>query len=210
MQTTSGTSLNDVTPSAPARRGLLLLLSVVAAAVYAVDQVTKILAVARLTPGRPHALVGDLLQLHLIRNAGAAFSVATGVTWVLTAVALVVVVVVVRSARRLGSTAWAVTLGLLLGGALGNLTDRLLRAPGVGRGHVVDFIDYGGLFIGNVADIAIVVAAAGVALQALRGVGLDGRSARSDNAGTTDSADDRADAAHGERPDDVAEEHGRG
>ena len=78
MQTTSGTSLNDVTPSAPTRRGLLLLLSVVAAAVYAVDQITKILAVARLTPGRPHSLIGDLLQLHLIRNAGAAFSVATG------------------------------------------------------------------------------------------------------------------------------------
>jgi signal peptidase II len=108
---------------------------------------------------------------------------ATGVTWVLTVVAVVVVVVVVRSARRLGSAGWAVTLGLLLGGAAGNLTDRLLREPGFGRGHVIDFIDYAGLFIGNVADIAIVVAAVAVALQALRGVGLDGRSTRGHGSG---------------------------
>jgi signal peptidase II len=184
MQTTSGTSLNDVTRSVPARRGLLLLLAVVAAGVYGLDQLTKALAVAELTPGERHPLLGDLLGLHLIRNAGAAFSMATGVTWVLTLVALVVVVVVVRSARRLGSPGWSITLGLLLGGALGNLTDRLLRSPGFGRGHVVDFIDYGGLFIGNVADIAIVVAAVAVAVQAVRGVGLDGRPARP----TTDDA----------------------
>lgn len=152
-----------------------MALTGVAAAVYGVDQLTKVLAVARLQPGDPRPLIGELLQLHLIRNAGAAFSMATGVTWVLTIVAVVVVVVVVRSARRLGSVGWAVTLGLLLGGALGNLTDRLLRAPGFGRGHVVDFIDYAGLFIGNVADIAIVVAAIAVALQAVRGIGLDGR-----------------------------------
>jgi signal peptidase II len=178
MQTTPGTSLNHVAPVVPARRGLLLALAGVAAGVYALDQVTKALAVDRLRPGDPQPLIGELLGLHLIRNAGAAFSMATGVTWVLTLVALVVVLVVVRSARRLGSTAWAVTLGLLLGGALGNLTDRLLRAPGFGRGHVIDFIDYAGLFIGNVADIAIVAAAAAVAVQALRGVGLDGRSTR--------------------------------
>jgi signal peptidase II len=175
MQTTPGTSLNDVSPPVPARRGLLVALTGVAAAVYGLDQITKILAVARLQPGDPRPLVGELLQLHLIRNAGAAFSMATGVTWVLTVVALVVVVVVVRSARRLGSVGWAVTLGLLLGGALGNLTDRLLREPGFGRGHVVDFLDYAGLFIGNVADIAIVVAALAVAVQAVRGIGLDGR-----------------------------------
>jgi signal peptidase II len=178
MQTTPGTSLSDdATTSVPARRGLLLLLALVAATAYGLDQLSKALAVARLEPGEPHPLVGELLQLQLIRNAGAAFSVATGVTWVLTLVAVMVVVVVVRSARRLGSPGWAVTLGLLLGGALGNLTDRLLRSPGFGRGHVVDFIDYGGLFIGNVADVAIVVAAAAVAVQAVRGVGLDGRPA---------------------------------
>jgi signal peptidase II len=183
MQTTPGTSLNDVSPPVPARRGLLLALTGVAAAVYGVDQLTKVLAVARLQPGEPRPLIGELLQLHLIRNAGAAFSMATGVTWVLTIVALVVVVVVVRSARRLGSVGWAVTLGLLLGGALGNLTDRLLREPGFGRGHVVDFLDYAGLFIGNVADVAIVVAALAVALQAVRGIGLDGRRTHAHTAG---------------------------
>jgi len=180
MQTTPGTSLNDVSPPVPARRGLLTAVTLVAAAVYGVDQLTKVLAVAALDPGEPHPLVGDLLRLNLIRNAGAAFSMATGVTWVLTVVAVVVVVVVVRSARRLGSVGWAVTLGLLLGGALGNLTDRLMRTPGFGRGHVVDFIDYGGLFIGNVADIAIVVAAVAVAVQTVRGVGLDGRRTQAD------------------------------
>jgi signal peptidase II len=182
MQTTPGTSLNDIAPPVPARRGLLAALTGVAAVVYGVDQLTKVLAVARLQPGDPRHLLGEVLQLHLIRNAGAAFSMATGVTWVLTIVALVVVVVVVRSARRLGSVGWAVTLGLLLGGALGNLTDRLLRSPGFGRGHVVDFIDYAGLFIGNVADIAIVVAALAVAVQAVRGIGLDGRKTHADAA----------------------------
>jgi signal peptidase II len=93
---------------------------------------------------------------------------------VLTLVAAAVVVVVVRSSRRLGSRGWALALGLLLGGALGNLTDRLVRAPGVGRGHVVDFLDYGGLFVGNVADIAIVAAAIVVAALGVRGIGLDG------------------------------------
>jgi signal peptidase II len=178
MQTTPGTPLNDVARPASVRPRLLLALAGVASAVYLLDQITKMLAVDRLRPGVPHPLVGELLQLHLIRNAGAAFSMATGVTWVLTVVAVVVVVVVVRSARRLGSAGWAVTLGLLLGGAAGNLTDRLLRAPGFGRGHVIDFIDYAGLFIGNVADVAIVVAAGAVAVQALRGVGLDGRPTR--------------------------------
>jgi signal peptidase II len=194
MQTTPGTSLNDVARTTSPRPRLLLALTGVAAGVYLLDQLTKILAVDRLRPGDPHPLVGELLRLNLIRNAGAAFSMATGVTWVLTLVALVVVIVVVRSARRLGSAGWAVTLGLLLGGAAGNLTDRLLRSPGVGRGHVIDFIDYGGLFIGNVADIAIVVAAVAVAVQALRGIGLDGRSTRT-HAGEQQG---RADDGHGD------------
>jgi signal peptidase II len=77
--------------------------------------------------------------------------------------------------RRLGSRGWAVALGMLLGGAVGNLADRLAREPGFGRGHVVDFLDYAGFFVGNVADIAIVAAAALIVLLSLRGVGLDGR-----------------------------------
>ncbi len=187
MQTAPGASLSDADPtSSPARRGLLAVLALVALGVYAIDQVTKALAVARLEPDRAVPLVGGLLQLQLIRNPGAAFSFATGMTWVLTVVALVVVVVVVRSARRIGSLPWAVALGLLLGGAVGNLTDRLLRAPGVGRGHVVDFIAYGHLFIGNLADVAIVVAAVLVVLLGVRGRALDGTRTR-----------DRARGVHG-------------
>ena len=175
MQTAPGASLNDAAPSTTrARRGLLAVLVVVAGGVYALDQVTKALAVDRLSSGRAVPLLGELLQLRLIRNPGAAFSFATGMTWVLTLVAIAVVVVVVRSSRRIGSLPWALALGLLLGGALGNLTDRLVREPGFGRGHVVDFIAYWHLFIGNVADIAIVAAAVLVLVLGARGTALDG------------------------------------
>ena len=95
-------------------------------------------------------------------------------TWVLTLVALGVTVVVVRSARRLGSSGWAVALGLLLGGALGNLYDRFFREPGFARGHVVDFLDWFGWFVGNVADIAIVVAAGLLMILSVLGIRLDG------------------------------------
>ena len=175
MQAASGTSLNDVAPRPnSSRRALLGGLAVLAVAVLVLDQVTKALAVARLRPDQPVPVLGDLLQLRIIRNAGAAFSLGTGATWLLTVVAVAIVVVVVRSARRLGSRGWAFALGLLLGGALGNLVDRLVREPGLGRGHVVDFIAYGNLFIGNLADVAIVVAALLMAVLSLRGIGLDG------------------------------------
>lgn len=178
MQAAPGTSLNDAAPSTHrARPRLLGVLSALAVLVYVLDQVSKVLAVRHLTPGAAVQVLGSVLELRLLRNPGAAFSVATGMTWVLTGVAVVVVVVIIRSSRRLGSRGWAVALGLLLGGALGNLTDRLVRAPGIGRGHVVDFIDYNGLFVGNVADVAIVVAAVVVGLLGLRGIGLDGRRA---------------------------------
>lgn len=147
---------------------------VVAAVVLLADQLTKVWALSALDDGARRALVGDLLGLQLTRNPGAALSIATGMTWVLTLVAAVVVLVVLRTARRAASNAWAVTFGLLLGGALGNLGDRLFREPGPLRGHVVDFIAYGDWFIGNVADIAIVVAAGLVMLLVARGVRLDG------------------------------------
>ncbi len=140
----------------------------------AIDQATKVLAVDALSDGSVVTVLGDVLSLRLIRNAGAAFSLGESSTWLFTVAAVVVVVVVLRSSRRLGSRAWALTLGLLLGGAAGNLTDRLLREPGPGRGHVVDFIDYNGWFVGNVADVLIVGAAAAVAVLGLMGRSLDG------------------------------------
>ncbi len=149
----------------------------VALATLAADQLTKALALHRLTPGRPVALAGSWLRLNLIRNPGAAFSLGDRATWVLTIIAVVVLVVILTMARRLGSRPWAVVLGLILGGALGNLVDRFFRAPGPGRGQVVDFIDYFGLFIGNVADIAIVGAAVAIGILSLRGVPASGQPA---------------------------------
>ena len=157
------------------RRPLVLTLFLLALVVFVVDQLTKIWAVAHLSGGGRTPVVGDLLGLSLLYNPGAALSFATGMTWVFTVAALVVAVVIVRVANRLGSWGWTVALGLLLGGALGNLADRLLRQPGFARGHVVDFIAYGNLFVGNVADIAIVAAALLVVLLTLRGIGVDGR-----------------------------------
>ncbi|WP_233188322.1 signal peptidase II [Actinomyces qiguomingii] len=156
------------------RRRRLALLWALAVLVVVVDQLTKILAVAALSDGHRVRLLGDWLTLVLVRNPGAAFSLATGQTWIFTLIAVVVTVVVVRVSRRLGSAWWAAALGLVLGGAVGNLIDRLARAPGVMRGHVVDFIDYGGWFVGNVADIAIVCAAGIIIVLSLRGREIDG------------------------------------
>ena len=175
MQTTPGTSLSESPTARPRTRDRLVgVLLSVAVVVYVLDQITKGWAVRDLRPGGAIPLIGSLLQLRLVRNAGAAFSLATGMTWLLTLVAIIVVLVVVRSARRLGSRGWALALGLLLGGAMGNLTDRLVRPPGIGRGQVVDFIDYNGFFVGNVADIAIVAAAVLIGVLSVRGIGLDG------------------------------------
>lgn len=160
--------------SRPARPRLVVGVLVLAGAVLAVDQLSKAWALGALTEGERTPLLGDLLGLTLLFNPGAALSLATGMTWVFTVAAVAVTVVVLRVARRLGSRTWAVALGLLLGGALGNLVDRLVREPGFARGHVIDFIAYGDWFVGNVADIAIVAAACLIVLLSLRGVGMDG------------------------------------
>ena len=155
-------------------RRLVTVFAVLAVVVLALDQLTKVWALANLEEGQWRPFLGEWIQLTLVFNPGAALSFGTGMTWVLTIVAVAVTVVVIRSARRLGSRGWAVTLGLLLGGALGNLYDRFFRDPGFARGHVVDFIDYFGWFVGNVADIAIVVAAGLVMSLSVRGIRLDG------------------------------------
>ncbi|MDT7546561.1 MAG: signal peptidase [Actinomycetota bacterium] len=150
------------------------MLGAVALVVLALDILTKHLVVAHLEHRDPIRLLGGALLLNVSRNSGAAFSFAQGATVVFTAVALAVIVVIVRTARRLGSTAWAITLGLLLGGATGNLADRLFRAPGPGRGAVVDFIDFRVWPVFNLADSAIVVGGLLAVLLSMRGVELDG------------------------------------
>ncbi|SHK85226.1 signal peptidase II [Pseudonocardia thermophila] len=158
----------------------VVLLSVIAAVVLALDVVTKVIAVAQLEHRPPVELLGGLVYLQLIRNPGAAFSLATGYTWVLTVVAIIVVVVIVRVARRLRSVGWAVALGLVLGGALGNLGDRLFRSPGPLQGHVVDMVSVfapdGRVWpVFNAADSAIVCGGILLVLLALTGRELDGR-----------------------------------
>ncbi|WP_353950384.1 signal peptidase II [Knoellia sp. S7-12] len=198
MQDETGTPLTPSPPSttAPApdhalgRSRLLALIVGVGLLTLALDQGSKVWALSALTPGEPRDLIGSMLRLNLIRNAGAAFSLGDSVTWLLTLVALGIVVWVGRAALHVGHRAWAITLGMLLGGAIGNLVDRVFRAPGFGRGHVVDFIDYFGLFIGNIADIAIVVAAVLGALLALRGIPLDGVTHGRHEADSAHAADD--------------------
>jgi signal peptidase II len=157
------------------------LFAAVALVVLALDVVAKLLVVNRLPESHPPVrLLGGLLYLNQQRNSGAAFSLGTGFTIILTLVALAVVAVIVRTAGRLRSTGWAVSLGLILGGALGNLGDRVFRAPGLGRGHVVDWISVFGSYdrywpIFNLADSAIVCGAILAALLVLLGVEFDGR-----------------------------------
>jgi signal peptidase II len=169
---TGGTG--EPTARRPVRRDLLLVLAVTAVTVLLVDQLSKIWAVEALTGRGRVELVGELFGLRLTRNPGAAFSLATGATWIFTILATVVVVVIARIARDLGSRVWAITLGLLMGGATGNLTDRLFREPGFARGHVVDFFQIPHYPIFNVADSCIVTAAVLIGWLGLRGIGIDG------------------------------------
>lgn len=167
-------------PVKPRRVGLF---AVVAAAVLILDIVSKVVVAAKLDDHRPVRLLGGAIYLVETRNSGAAFSMGTGATVALTVIALAVVVVILRTARRMRSIGWAVALGLILGGALGNIVDRLFRAPGVGRGNVVDWIslfsDDGSRFaIFNLADSAITCGAVLAAILALRGVDLDGTRSR--------------------------------
>ncbi|SNT04277.1 signal peptidase II [Micrococcales bacterium KH10] len=153
------------------RRTQWILLAI-AALTIVLDQLTKWWALIALEPGaRATPILGDLLGLRLVFNPGAAMSLGASSTWILTIISLAATGFIVWLSRRVTNTAWAVTLGMILGGAVGNLIDRLVRAPGPGRGHVIDFIDYN-IFVGNVADIALVVGAGLVILLNLRGINL--------------------------------------
>ena len=175
-QSTSRSSSEATGHPTPARRRrLFVLLVVVAVLAYATDQLSKVIALDTLADGEPRPFIGDFIQLRLIGNPGAALSLGAGNTWVMTLIAVGVLCAIVFVARDLGSRAWALALGLLLGAALGNLTDRFARPPGGGQGHVVDFLDYNRWFIGNVADIWIVGAAGLIVLLAVLGIGVDGR-----------------------------------
>lgn len=168
-----------VGPTPQRRRRAFSLLAVVLV-VLAADQLSKNWVVENLTEGRTEPVLGEFLQWHFVRNPGAAFSFATGATWVFTVLATVVVGFILWQLRRLGSRSWALFFALLLGGVLGNLTDRLTRDPGFPVGHVIDFILTPWMWpwmnpaIYNVADIAIVSAMILFVVISLLGLPIDG------------------------------------
>ena len=177
----SDEGIEPTTADLPPRRGLLLI--VVTLLVLTADVITKAVVVASLEGERPVKLLGGFAYLQLVRNPGAAFSMATGMTWVLSLIALAVVIAIVWIMPRLRSIGWATGLGLVLAGALGNLSDRIFRAPGPLRGHVIDFVSVfapnADVFpVFNVADSAITCGGALIVLMALLGRDYDGRSTR--------------------------------
>ncbi|MCD5345828.1 signal peptidase II [Agromyces sp. H3Y2-19a] len=174
-----GDAPTDAGPAAarePAASGRRLFWWVIAIAVVVVvvDQASKWWAVAELGDGTAVPVIGDLIRFVLVYNPGAAFSIGTEHTWIFAILAGVGAVAVAWYAWRVRSVGWTIALGLLLGGAVTHLGDRLFREPGFGRGHVVDFIGYGDWFIGNVADIAIFAGAVMILVLTLMGVSPKG------------------------------------
>jgi signal peptidase II len=188
--------LSPASPSKASARTLAVL-ALVAVVAYSADQFTKFLVTTNLTVGESVPVLGQALVLYFVKNSGAAFSLGAGYTWIFSILAAVVVVVIVWFARRIRSRAWAIVFGLLLGGVLGNLTDRLLREPSFGLGHVVDFISTPWMLpaIYNVADICIVVSMALFILLTLFGVNLDGtRTTRASERAAQEAEDREAEA----------------
>ena len=177
----------------PGPRRRVAVLAGVAAFALAADIVSKVLVVAHLQPDQPVHVLGNVFELWLTRNPEAAFNIGFGMTAIFTLIAFVVVVYIIRMARKLYSLAWAIALGLLLGGAAGNLGDRIFRAPGLFRGDVVDWIGvvprYYPIF--NLADSAIVCGGILMVILAMRGYHMDG----------TRSVDEpRTDKPHADEP----------
>ncbi len=163
----------------------------VAVIVVLADQLTKVWAIENLQDGKVIPFIGDFIRFWLVYNPGAAFSIGENFTWIFAIVAAVVVVGIIVFAWKVRSTPWTIVLGLILGGAMTHLGDRLFREPGFARGHVVDFIAYGNWFVGNVADIVIVVGAALAVLFTLLKVPLKRDPSPSEVAKHDVAADDR-------------------
>ncbi|MEW2705984.1 signal peptidase II [Streptomyces koyangensis] len=159
------------TPRGPRRVAVLFTVAVVA---YLLDLGTKLLVVAELEHHAPIQVLSDWFELRVIRNAGAAFGFGEAFTIIFTVIAAAVIVVIARLARKLYSLPWALALGLLLGGALGNLTDRVFRAPGFLEGAVVDFLAPKNFAVFNLADSAIVCGGILIVILSFRGLDPDG------------------------------------
>ncbi len=175
-------------PAARVSARTVVVLAAVAICVFLIDQAAKLLVVAHLRLDEQVDVLGNLLVFRYVRNPGAAFSIGAGSTWIFTIIAVGVLVFVIWYARRIRSAAWSVVFGLLLGGLLGNLVDRLFRPPAFGQGEVVDFIKIPLLpAIFNLADSAIVAAMALFLILTLRGVSLDGTTHTTADAAATDA-----------------------
>ncbi|WP_368496332.1 signal peptidase II [Herbiconiux sp. A18JL235] len=165
---------------AKAQPRVLIVLVVVAVASIAIDQIAKLLVVTNLQAGEVVPVVGDLIRFHLVFNPGAAFSIGNAYTWIFSILATAVTVFIIWFSRRIRSFAWAWVFGLLLGGTIGNLIDRLFKEPGFGVGHVVDFITIPVLpAIFNLADVSITAAMVLFLVLTIRGIGLDGKTSQS-------------------------------
>ncbi|WP_327295721.1 MULTISPECIES: signal peptidase II [unclassified Streptomyces] len=174
----------DLEPKGKRRTPLLLGVAGVA---YALDLGSKLAVVAKLENHPPVKVIGGWLELNAMRNPGAAFGIGGATTILFTVIAVAIALVIVRMARKLYSGPWAIALGLLLGGALGNLTDRLFRSPGGLRGAVVDFIAVRDFSVMNLADWAISCGGALMVILAFRGRGLDGTVTGSERQPETDA-----------------------
>jgi signal peptidase II len=179
----------DAAPAVTRGPGAVIVLVAVAALVVLADLTTKQVALANLRENAPVRLLGGAVYLSLTRNSGAAFSLGSDYTFVFPMIAAAVVGWIVWMALRLRSVSWGLALGLVLGGALGNLVDRIFRAPGVGVGHVVDMISvfapYGDAFpVFNLADSALVVGVSLAVLLELTGRRRDGTLTPADDRGT--------------------------
>nr|WP_232711245.1 MULTISPECIES: signal peptidase II [unclassified Microbacterium] len=179
----------------------MAIIATLAVVALAADQLSKYFVLQNLTPGDPVPILGEFLVFVLVFNPGAAFSLGEGVTWVFTiALAAVAVAIVWLMITRVRSRVWAVVLGLLLGGVLGNLTDRLLRDPGFPVGHVVDFISTPWMMpaIYNVADMFIVCDMIVIALLVLIGLHMDGTRERREDRTSSSTEQDASDAGSSE------------
>ncbi|HEY4463718.1 MAG TPA: signal peptidase II [Streptosporangiaceae bacterium] len=181
-----GNSVGGLAAGRPRTGRKLAILLAVALVVLALDVVSKVIVVGSLPHHPPIRLLGGLLTLLLLRNSGAAFSIGTSMTIVFTVIAAAVIFYILRTARNLQSLPWAITLGLLLGGAMGNLADRIFRAPGLFRGDVVDWIELPHWPVFNLADSAIVCGGVIAVLLASRGMHLDGTRDRARRDGDSD------------------------
>ncbi|MFI8964551.1 signal peptidase II [Streptomyces sp. NPDC053493] len=170
----AGADETAVPEERPRGKRKVVALFVVAVLAYLLDLGSKMLVVEKLEGHEPIKVVGDLLRLEAIRNPGAAFGMGEAFTIIFTCIAVAVIVVIIRLARKLYSLPWAIALGLLLGGALGNLTDRIFRSPGVFEGAVVDFIAPAHFAVFNLADSAIVCGGILIVFLSFRGLDPDG------------------------------------